>query len=113
MHRSWIVAVLALQLSVSVLAQEKPAAPQLDFRSFAKTYSAALDITYRARLDIGRHNPPAANPHEVYREFVVERAEKPKFHWRPALWQSSRFLLVMHAFRLATEPSTRAELKGK
>lgn len=38
---------------------------------------------------------------------------KPKFHWRPALWESARFLLVMHAFRLATEPSTRAELKGR
>jgi hypothetical protein len=35
-----------------------------------------------------------------------------KMHWTPMLWQSARFLLVMHAFRLATEPSTRAELKG-
>ena len=43
---------------------------------------------------------------------VHNEAKPPRFHWTPALWQSARFLLVMHAFRFATEPSTRAEIKG-
>lgn len=34
------------------------------------------------------------------------------FHWRPALLQSSLFLGVQHGFRMATEPGTRADLKG-
>ena len=43
---------------------------------------------------------------------VHNEAKPPRVHWKPALWQSARFLLVMHAFRFATEPSTRAEIKG-
>jgi hypothetical protein len=34
------------------------------------------------------------------------------FHWRPALLQSAFFLGVQHGFRVATEPGTRADLKG-
>ena len=43
---------------------------------------------------------------------VIASAPRQRFHWKPALEQSFQFLMVMHAFRLATEPSTRAELKG-
>lgn len=35
-----------------------------------------------------------------------------KFQWEPALKQSGFFLGIMHAWRLATEPGTRAELRG-
>ena len=38
--------------------------------------------------------------------------ESRAFHWRPALIQSGIFLGIQHSFRLATEPGTRAELKG-
>ncbi len=34
------------------------------------------------------------------------------FQWQPALRQASCFLGIMHAWRLATEPGTRAELRG-
>ncbi len=34
------------------------------------------------------------------------------FQWKPALIQSAVFLGLQHSFRLATEPDTRAELKG-
>lgn len=36
----------------------------------------------------------------------------PRFQWGPALKQSGFFLGIMHAWRLATEPGTRAELRG-
>jgi hypothetical protein len=38
--------------------------------------------------------------------------EKQSFQWRAALSESYRFLLIMHAFRLGTEPSTRKDLRG-
>jgi len=44
---------------------------------------------------------------------ISNTAAQPRLHWKPVVLQSARFLLVMHAFRLATEPSTRAELGGK
>ena len=37
---------------------------------------------------------------------------KPKFQWGQVLMQSLFFTSVMNGFRLATEPSTRADLKG-
>ncbi len=37
----------------------------------------------------------------------------PGVHWKRLLWQSSMFLGMQHAFRIATEPGTRAGLKGK
>ena len=57
---------------------------------------------------------PLVSPASFARPDPIVRNEppKPRVHWKPALWQSARFLLVMHAFRLATEPSSRAELKG-
>ncbi len=38
--------------------------------------------------------------------------ERPGFNWQSAFKQSMLFLTLMHAFRLATEDGTRAELKG-
>jgi hypothetical protein len=35
------------------------------------------------------------------------------FQWKPALQQAGLFLGFQHGFRLATEPGTRAELRGK
>lgn len=35
-----------------------------------------------------------------------------KFQWRPALQQAGLFLGIQHSFRLATEPATRANIKG-
>lgn len=40
----------------------------------------------------------------------VERGQG--FQWKPALKQSALFLGIQHAFRIATEPGTRADLKG-
>lgn len=34
------------------------------------------------------------------------------FQWGPALTQSGFFLAIQHGFRIATEPGTRADLKG-
>jgi hypothetical protein len=38
--------------------------------------------------------------------------EDRRFQWRPAIVQSTLFLGLQHGFRFATEPGTRAELKG-
>jgi hypothetical protein len=38
--------------------------------------------------------------------------EGPSFHYKPAVLQSSVFLAIQHGFRFATEPGSRAELKG-
>lgn len=35
------------------------------------------------------------------------------FEWRPALQQAGLFLGIQHSFRFATEPATRANLKGR
>lgn len=39
--------------------------------------------------------------------------KKEKFHWKPALLQSSLFLGFQHGYRLATQTGTRSELHGK
>jgi hypothetical protein len=43
-----------------------------------------------------------------------QEGEEPRerFRWREATLQSSLFLAIQHAFRLLTEPDTRAQLKG-
>jgi hypothetical protein len=41
-----------------------------------------------------------------------ERQPGDGFQWEPALRQSVFFLGIMHAWRIATEPGTRAELRG-
>lgn len=50
----------------------------------------------------------AALPKEPASE--VDRAKG--FQWRPALEQAGLFLSIQHAFRFATEPGTRQQLKG-
>jgi len=42
----------------------------------------------------------------------AEREEGERFQWVPALKQAGFFLGIMHAWRLATEPGTRQELRG-
>lgn len=42
----------------------------------------------------------------------VPNGQNGHFRWGPALKQSLLFLAVEHGFRLATEPGTRADLKG-
>lgn len=41
-----------------------------------------------------------------------DELEGQNFQWRPALQQAGLFLGVQHGFRFATEPATRANLKG-
>jgi len=41
-----------------------------------------------------------------------ESTDSAPFKWRSALIQSGAFLGIQHGFRLATEPGTRAELRG-
>jgi hypothetical protein len=36
----------------------------------------------------------------------------PAFDWKPAINESFRFLTIQHAFRMATEPGTRDEMRG-
>jgi len=43
---------------------------------------------------------------------AAQKGEKPGFHWENAVRQSLLFLAISTAFRFATEPSTRAEMKG-
>lgn len=83
-------------------------------------------------IDFGPHSPalPSANysssrvpsfpgpdsggkSHPGITPVISPQPRSEKFHWRPALVQSARFLAVQHAFRLSTEPSTRQELGGK
>src|SRR3954469_5891513 len=103
------MALSTLLLSACVLAQQQPAGP-----AGAPQFQVAAHKRYVSHLNVPRFwDAPETPAREITHEFAVVRPEAPpKFHWRPALWQSSRFLLVMHAFRLSTEPSTRAELRG-
>jgi hypothetical protein len=43
---------------------------------------------------------------------IPEATTEPRFRWAPAIKQSLFFMSLQHAFRLATEPGTRAELRG-
>ncbi|NOT60130.1 MAG: hypothetical protein HOP19_07880 [Acidobacteria bacterium] len=45
-------------------------------------------------------------------ETLPQRSDITSFQWRSAWQQSLTFLGIQHAFRLATEKGTRAELKG-
>lgn len=64
--------------------------------------------------------PPATSPEEgdgsaFIRPVIRPQPEsqpEPGFQWEPALRQASFFLGIMHAWRIATEPGTRAELRG-
>lgn len=52
---------------------------------------------------------------EAFIRPMIRPQPEPKaegFRWEPALRQSGFFLGIMHAWRLATEPGTRAELRG-
>lgn len=97
----------AEDLLVSTPTADDNAAKLQPFMLAQYAYSSS-----RAALDAGPGRSAAAS-HPRPTPVPPSATAKPKFHWKPALWQSARFLLVMHAFRLATEPSTRAELKGK
>jgi hypothetical protein len=43
---------------------------------------------------------------------TAQLGETPSFHWNNAIKQSALFLAISHAFLFATEPSTRADMKG-
>jgi hypothetical protein len=45
-------------------------------------------------------------------QYQVDRRRRNSFDWNAAFRQSMIFLAIEHAFRLATEEGTRAELKG-
>jgi hypothetical protein len=91
----------------SVPTADELSAQLQPFLFASENYSSSRDV-----FDSEPIGSPAsfARPDPIIRN---EPREAPhKMHWEPMLLQSARFLLVMHAFRLATEPSTRAELKG-
>lgn len=54
--------------------------------------------------------PPASAPTSP--SSPAQPNPAPRFRWRSALQQSLLFLAVEHGFRIATEPGTRADLKG-
>lgn len=111
--------VFAQELSVDPLragedsaeAAERPflSAPSADANALTlqpfvmAAYSTSLEPD-PAEASSSSAIPPAIEPGPQH---------KPRFHWRPALLQSLNFTLVMNAFRLGTEPSTRADLKGR
>ncbi|MFN0119568.1 MAG: hypothetical protein ACKV2V_03595 [Blastocatellia bacterium] len=53
---------------------------------------------------------PPDNKHGAGSKYPLP--ENAGFQWRPAMRQSFLFLGIQHAFRFATEPGTREELKG-
>jgi len=53
--------------------------------------------------------PALADPIKSTRN---EQENQQSFQWKPALLQSGLFLGIQHGFRIATEPSSRANLKG-
>ena len=57
----------------------------------------------------------ALDPAVVFGEpkYSYRQSEMPGFQWGSALKQSLLFLAMQHTFRIATEPSTRAEFKGQ
>jgi len=60
-------------------------------------------------------NPPNLNqplPDHALDQYLREGRKKDSFDWDGAFRQSMLFLGIQHAFRLATEEGTRAELKG-
>jgi hypothetical protein len=57
-------------------------------------------------------HPDAEGPFPGNITFPQNHKPAPGFQWGQALKQSLLFTSVMNAFRIATEPSTRADLKG-
>ena len=55
---------------------------------------------------------PASDALPTLKSTVPQDKSERGFQWRAALNQSYLFLGIQHTFRFATEPSTRAELKG-
>lgn len=53
--------------------------------------------------------PALADPIKPIKD---EPENEQKFQWRPALLEAGFFLGIQHSFRIATEPSSRANLKG-
>jgi len=69
----------------------------------------------KSRSKAGPDDPPNLNqplPDHALDQYLREGQKKDSFDWDGAFRQSMVFLGIQHAFRLATEEGTRAELKG-
>jgi hypothetical protein len=83
-----------------------PALPSPWLRVNVKDFAPRNEADDKPR----NHDKPAAPP--VATEPNGQFGEKGKFQWRSAWRQSLAFLGIQHAFRMATEAGSRADLKG-
>lgn len=87
-----------------------------------KTILAAASLVLNASANNQTFSPPPSNAPAASDSTAAAGAkqnnkdddlEGQRFQWRPALAQAGLFLGIQHGFRFATEPSTRANLKGR
>jgi hypothetical protein len=75
----------------------------------ARWFKEKFAVTKRSAPQSPTTALPAAAPADPQR---MQPTESDRFQWKPALSQAMTFLWIEHAFRFATEPGTRAELRG-
>ncbi|HEX4950123.1 MAG TPA: hypothetical protein VFZ34_25885 [Blastocatellia bacterium] len=68
--------------------------------------SAPMPTTDAAASGHDPANDPTKDPQRM------KPSDNMRFQWKPALSQAMLFLWIEHGFRFATEPGTRAELRG-
>jgi len=110
----WPAVAMSATAEPALNPAPSPSAPTLSaFRFHASTADDDAAQSQAVLLSALDTEPLASSTSFARPDPVIRStAPAPRLHWKPVLWQSARFLVVMHAFRLATEPSTRAEIKG-
>lgn len=96
-------------LSAECVKTQNLTAAARDFE-FENNDERAPQTTRRATIKTGDE---PVSPKQIANEDGAPPDSKPKFHWKPALAESFKFLVVQHGWRVATQPSTRRELPGK
>lgn len=90
-------------------------------RNVSSTSTAAPDDSEKSRSKAEPDNPPDLTgsadltqplPDHALDQYLREGQKRDSFDWESAFRQSMVFLGLQHAFRLATEEGTRADLKG-
>ncbi|MDP9268903.1 MAG: hypothetical protein M3P27_11355 [Acidobacteriota bacterium] len=95
---------------ISVTASQPENEPEIQPRPFkVSVYSSSRSMA----TDLDGADPrPISLPIQPATGAQSEILQVRKFHWDSALRQSGQFLAIMHAFRFATEHSTRDEMGG-
>ncbi len=112
------VELLIGQTGLTATGELYPPVPDGTTLPFSVAHEARVAPTGSDEVDTSDDTGPVKQPGPTNQPFnpggVIPQDgnEKRGFQWRAALNQSYLFLGIQHAFRFATEPSTRADLKG-